>query len=164
MRVGLPPTSKSRAKAQARRPRRSPTVAEAAAWADVIMILAPDTSAGRGLQARHRAATSAPGKTLMFAHGFNIRFGTIAPPKDVDVTMVAPEGARPSRARASSSKAAARPALLAVHQDATGNAHALALSYAKGIGVHPRRRASRRRSPRRPRPICSASRPCCAAA
>ena len=71
---------------------------------------------------------------LMFAHGFNIRFGTIVPPQGVDVTMIAPKSPG-HRVRELTRRAAARPALLAIHQDATGKARELALSYAKGIGV-----------------------------
>jgi ketol-acid reductoisomerase len=71
---------------------------------------------------------------LMFAHGFNIRFNCIVPPKDVDVTMVAPKGPG-HRVREVFREGGGVPALLAVHQDATGHAHALALSYAKGIGA-----------------------------
>ena len=108
VRVGLPATSKSVAKAKAAGLRVA-TVAEAAAWADVVMILVPDT-AQAALYASEVAPHLGPGKTLMFAHGFNIRFGTITPRPDVDVSMIAPKGpghrvretyqARPGRARA----------------------------------------------------------------
>jgi len=74
------------------------------------------------------------GKMLMFAHGFNIRFGTIKPAADVDVTMIAPK-APGHRVREVYTEGGGTPALLAVHQDASGQARALALSYAKGIGV-----------------------------
>src|SRR3989442_15892460 len=74
------------------------------------------------------------GKMLMFAHGFNIRFGSIVPPKDVDVTMIAPKGPG-HRLREVYKEGGGIPGLLAVHQDATGNARALALSYGWGIGV-----------------------------
>ena len=74
------------------------------------------------------------GKMLMFGHGFNIRFGTITPPADVDVTMIAPK-APGHRVREVFVEGGGTPALLAVHQDATGQARPLALSYAKGIGV-----------------------------
>jgi len=74
------------------------------------------------------------GKMLMFAHGFNIRFETIKPPADVDVTMIAPKSPG-HRVRELYQEGAGTPALLAIHQDATGNAKALALSYAKGIGT-----------------------------
>ena len=87
--VGLPDQSASRAKARAEG-LRVLTVAEAAAWADVIMILAPDTSQPAIYQQDVEPHLTA-GKMLMFAHGFNIRFGTIAPPETVDVGMVAPK-------------------------------------------------------------------------
>jgi len=74
------------------------------------------------------------GKTLMFAHGFNIRFGTITPPKDVDVSMIAPK-APGHRVREVFVEGGGTPALLAIHQDASGKAKELALSYAKGLGT-----------------------------
>jgi ketol-acid reductoisomerase len=132
VRVGLPATSKSVAKAKAAGLQVS-AVAEAAAWADVVMLLVPDTS-----QAKLYAADVAPhlskGKTLMFAHGFNIRFGTITPSKDVDVTMIAPKGPG-HRVRETFQEGQGVPALIAVHQDASGKAHAQALSYAAAIGA-----------------------------
>ena len=90
VRVGLPATSKSAAKAKAAGLRVAP-VAEAAAWADVVMMLAPDTTQA-ALYARDVAPHLAPGKTLMFAHGFNIRFGTIAPAARRRRQLVAPKG------------------------------------------------------------------------
>jgi ketol-acid reductoisomerase len=130
--VGLPSTSKSVAKAKAAGLRILP-VAEAAAWADVVMLLVPDTT-----QAKLYAAEIAPhlvaGNTLMFAHGFNIRFGTITPAKNIDVTMIAPKGPG-HRVRETFQDGGGVPALIAVHQDATGKAHAQALSYAAGIGA-----------------------------
>ena len=105
--IGLQPNSKSRAKAVA----AGLTVksnSEAAAWADVIMILAPDTSQ-QEIYEKDLAPHLSPGKMLMFAHGFNIRYGTIHPPKNIDVTMIAPK--RPGTASAKcSSRAAACPA------------------------------------------------------
>src|SRR5437899_9916271 len=74
-----------------------------------------------------------PGKTLMFAHGFNIRFGTIKPPAAADVSMIAPK-APGHRVREVFTEGGGTPALLAVEQDASGKAKALALSYAKGLG------------------------------
>jgi ketol-acid reductoisomerase len=130
--VGLAEGSKSRAKAQAVG-LAVKSVADAAAWADVIMILVPDTTAPKVYResiAPHLTA----GKTLMFAHGFNIRYGTVTPPKDVDVSMIAPKSPG-HRVRELFIEGGGTPALLAVHQDASGNAKALALSYAKGIGV-----------------------------
>ncbi len=88
VKVGLPATSKSLAKAKAAGLEVAP-VAEAAAWADVVMVLTPDTSQ-KAIYEEAIAPALTPGKTLMFAHGFNIRFGTVAPRKDVDVSMIAP--------------------------------------------------------------------------
>ena len=132
VRVGLPASSGSRAKAQA----DGLTVLEpaaACAWADVIMVLVPDTVQA----ALYRDAIKpnlANGKTLMFAHGFNVRFGTLDLPKDVDVSMIAPKSPG-HRVRELYQEGAGTPALVAVHQDASGKARDFALSYAKGIGV-----------------------------
>ena len=131
VRVGLPPESPSRAKAQ-KDGLTVNTPAEAAAWADVIMILAPDTKQPK-LYRDAIEPNLKPGKTLMFAHGFNIRFGTIKPPAYVDVSMIAPK-APGHRVREVFTEGGGTPALLAVEQDASGNAKALALSYAKGLG------------------------------
>jgi ketol-acid reductoisomerase len=131
VRVGLPETSKSRAKA-IEAGLQVLSVPEAAAWADVIMILTPDTSQAK-IYAEQIEPHLKPGKTLMFAHGFNIRYGTIVPRKDIDVSMIAPKGPG-HRVRETYQAGGGVPALLAVHQDATGNAKALALSYAKAIG------------------------------
>jgi ketol-acid reductoisomerase len=132
VRVGLPAGSASRAKAEAQGLTVT-SVAEAAAWADVIMLLAPDTRQAAIYKADIEPHLSA-GKMLMFGHGFNIRFGTIVPPPDVDVTMIAPKSPG-HRVRELYQEGAGTPALLAIAQDATGQARALALSYAKGIGV-----------------------------
>jgi ketol-acid reductoisomerase len=131
VRVGLPAGSKSREKAESAG-LRVVTPAEAAAEADVIMILAPDT-----VQRRLYEADVAPnlkdGDALMFGHGLNIRFGLITPPAGVDVAMVAPKG--PGHlVRRQFVDGRGVPCLIAVEQDATGGAQALALSYAKGIG------------------------------
>jgi ketol-acid reductoisomerase len=128
----LHPQSKSREKAAA----AGLTVrsnSEAAAWADVIMNLAPDT-AQAAIHDQEIAPHLSAGKMLMFAHGFNIRFGTIHPPKNVDVTMIAPK-APGHRVREVFVEGGGTPALLAVHQDATGKAKQLALSYAKALGA-----------------------------
>jgi ketol-acid reductoisomerase len=130
--IGLPAVSRSRAKAEAQGLRVT-SVSEAAAWADLIMILAPDTKQPAIYQAAIEPHLS-PGKMLMFGHGFNIRFGTIVPPTDVDVTMIAPKSPG-HRVREVYQEGGGTPALLAIHQDATGQARAIALSYAKGIGV-----------------------------
>jgi ketol-acid reductoisomerase len=132
VRVGLREGSKTRPKAEEAGLRVLPT-AEAAAEADVVMVLLPDTS-----QAKAYAADVEPnlkaGDMLMFAHGFNVHFGTITPPADVDVTMIAPKG--PGHLlRRTYEQGIGTPALVAVHQDATGKARERALAYALGIGV-----------------------------
>jgi ketol-acid reductoisomerase len=130
--VGLTATSRSRAKAEAAG-LAVKTVADAAAWADVIMLLVPDTTQAalyREAIVPHLTA----GKTLMFAHGFNIRFGTIQPPAGVDVSMIAPKSPG-HRVRELYVEGGGTPALLAVHQDASGKARATALSYGKALGV-----------------------------
>ena len=132
VRVGLSATSRSRAKAQAAGLEVG-APAEVAAWADVIMMLVPDTTAAR-LFKEAVEPNLAAGKMVMFAHGFNIRFGTITVREDVDVSMVAPKSPG-HRVRELYVEGAGTPALFAVHQDATGQARALTLSYAKGIGV-----------------------------
>jgi ketol-acid reductoisomerase len=132
VRVGLHATSASRDKARA----AGLTVADVAdvvAWADVIMILVPDTSQPDvyrdAIEPNLRA-----GQLLLFAHGFNIRFGGITVRPDVDVAMVAPKSPG-HRVRELFVEGAGTPALIAVHQDASGRAKATTLSYAKGIGV-----------------------------
>jgi ketol-acid reductoisomerase len=132
VKVGLSPTSRSRATAQAAGLEVG-DVAAVSKWADVIMVLVPDTTAAT-LYQDAIAPNLAPGKMLMFAHGFNIRFGTITVRPDVDVTMIAPK-APGHRVRELYVEGAGTPALIAIHQDATGSARALALSYAKAIGV-----------------------------
>ena len=105
---------------------------EAAKWADVLMILAPD---------EHQAAIWAddikgnlrPGAALAFAHGLNIHFGLIEVPGDIDVIMIAPKGPGHT-VRSEYQKGGGVPCLIAVHQDATGNAHDVALAYASGVG------------------------------
>ena len=132
VRVGLPSASRSRPKAEAQGlDVTSP--ADAAAWADVTMLLVPDT-AQPALYERDIRPHLRPGRMLMFAHGFNIRFGTIVPPPGVDVTMVAPKSPG-HRVREVFVEGGGTPALLAVHCDATGRARDVALAYAKGIGA-----------------------------
>ena len=97
------------------------------------MVLAPDTSQP-GIYERDLAPHLAPGRTLMFAHGFNIRFGTIVPPPGVDVSLVAPKSPG-HRVREVFVEGGGTPALLAVHQDASGEAREVALAYARGIGA-----------------------------
>jgi ketol-acid reductoisomerase len=132
VRVGLPATSRSRPKAEAAGLTVG-DVSEVAKWADVVMILIPDTSQGQ-VYKNDIEPNLAPGKMVMFAHGFNIRFGTITVRPDVDVSMVAPKSPG-HRVRELFVEGAGTPALFAIHQDATGQARALTLSYAKGIGV-----------------------------
>lgn len=109
------------------------TVAEATKKADVIMILAPDEIQGT-LYEMEIAPYLEAGNALAFAHGFNIHYEVIAPPADVDVFLVAPKG--PGHlVRRTFTEGFAVPALFAVHQDATGKASEIALSYAKGIGA-----------------------------
>src|SRR5690242_5525347 len=131
VRIGLQPGSKSRAKAEAEG-LRVVTPAEAAEEADVIVILAPDQHQ-RKLYAEEIAPQLAAGDTLVFGHGFNIRFGYITPPEGVDVFMVAPKG--PGHlVRREYVDGRGVPVLVAVEKDASGNAWPLALSYAKAIG------------------------------
>ncbi len=131
MRVGLYDGSKSWAKAEAAG-LKVMSNAEAAAEADMIMMVLPDP-----IQAKVYEEDIAPnlksGDTLMFAHGFNIRYGFIVAPENVDVSMVAPK-APGHRVREVFVDGSGVPALVAIHQDATGNALANALAYAKGIG------------------------------
>jgi ketol-acid reductoisomerase len=129
--VGLHEGSASRAKAE-RDGLVVKSPSEASAWADVIMVLVPDTKQQK-LYHEAIAPHLKPGKTLMFAHGFNIRFGAIKPPADVDVSMVAPK-APGHRVREVFTEGGGTPGLLAIEQDSSGKAKALALSYARGIG------------------------------
>jgi ketol-acid reductoisomerase len=129
--VGLPASSKSADKARAAG-LKVHTVADAAKWADVIMVLIPDTRQAKVYNDDIKPHLTA-GKMLMFAHGFNIRFNCILPPADVDVTMVAPK-APGHRVREVFKEGGGTPGLLAVHQDATGQGRATALAYARGIG------------------------------
>src|SRR5690606_20504380 len=105
----------------------------AAREADVIMLLAPDTSQAE-IYETHIAPNLTAGKMLMFAHGFNIRYDAIVPPANVDVTMVAPK-APGHRVREVFVEGGGAPGLVAIHQAASGQARALTMSYAKGIGV-----------------------------
>ncbi len=131
VRIGLPEGSKSRAKAEAEG-LRVLTPAEAVEEADVIVILAPD-HVQRKLYAESVEPNIAPGDTLVFGHGFNIRFGYITPPEGVDVFMVAPKG--PGHlVRREYVDGRGVPVLVAVEKDASGKTWDLALSYAKAIG------------------------------
>jgi ketol-acid reductoisomerase len=131
VRIGLREGSKSAEKAR-KAGHEVSSVADAAKWGDVVMILAPD-ELQRTIYAEHVKDNLQAGNALVFAHGFNIRFGTITPAKDVDVFLVAPK-APGHRVREVFAEGGGTPGLIAIEQDATGNAHALALSYAKGIG------------------------------
>src|SRR6187399_1522040 len=131
VRVGLQPDSKSRAKAEAEG-LRVVTPAEAAEEADVIVILAPDQHQ-RKLYAEEIEPNLAEGDTLVFGHGFNIRFGYIKPPAGVDVIMVAPK-APGHTVRREFIAGRGIPDIIAVEQDASGQAWEIAKSYAKAIG------------------------------
>jgi ketol-acid reductoisomerase len=129
--VGLHEGSKSRERAEADGVRVE-TVAEAAKMADLVMILVPDQTAARVYRESVEQHMS-PGKTLMFAHGFNINFGEVTPPEGVDVSMIAPKSPG-HRLRELYQEGVGVPALVAVHQDASGKAKEVALAYAKGLG------------------------------
>ena len=127
LRTGSASASKARAKGL-----RVMGVSEAAAWGDVIMILIPDQDQKTVYEASI-AEHVTPGKALGFGHGFNVHYGQIAPPPGVDVFMVAPKG--PGHlVRRTFEEGKGTPCLVAVAQDATGGALALALSYADAIG------------------------------
>ena len=131
VRVGLPAGSASRAKAQAAGLTVG-TPSEVSAWADIIMVLIPDTKQAK-IYKEEIEPNLTKGKMLMFAHGFNIRYDCIKPPADVDVSMVAPKSPG-HRVREVFVEGGGVPALFAIQQDATGNARALTLAYAKGVG------------------------------
>ncbi|SDB55807.1 ketol-acid reductoisomerase [Ruminococcaceae bacterium FB2012] len=129
--VGLYAGSKSAAKAK-EQGLEVLSVAEATKAADLIMILIPDEKQAALYKSDIEPNLTA-GKTLMFAHGFNIHFGCIVPPKDVNVVMIAPKGpGHTVRSEYQAGKGV--PCLIAVEQDATGNAQELGLAYALGIG------------------------------
>jgi len=129
--VGLPAASKSRALVEEAGLRVLDTGAAVAA-ADVVMIAIPDTAQKAAWDAEI-APNLKPGTLVLFAHGFNIRYGRIAPPAGVDVGMVAPKG--PGHlVRSVFESGGGVPALFAVHQDATGTARARVLAYARGLG------------------------------
>ena len=133
VKVGLPSSSKSIGKAKQAGHDVAPP-SEVAAWADVLMILAPDTSQPklwREQIAPHFDGKA--GKMLMFAHGFNIHYGTIKPAPGLDVSLIAPK-APGHRVRETFKDGGGVPALIAVHESASAAARPLAMSYAKGIG------------------------------
>jgi len=108
------------------------TVADAVKEADITMILVPDERQG-AIYKEEVAPYLEAGNALVFAHGFNINYGQITPPADVDVFMVAPKGPG-HMVRRTYTEGSGVPCLIAVHQDATGNAKDLALAYANGVG------------------------------
>ncbi len=129
--VGLYPGSKSWAKAEGAGLKVG-TVSDVAREADIIMILAPD-QIQRELYEKHIEQGMTAGKTLMFAHGFNIHYRQIQPPEDIDVSMIAPKGPG-HMLRQVYTEGIGMPALIAVHQNASELAKQVALAYAKGIG------------------------------
>jgi ketol-acid reductoisomerase len=132
VRVGLREGSSSWSKAEEAGLQVLPT-AQAVSDADVVMVVLPDTS-HRKVYAEDIASNLKAGDMLMFAHGFSIHFGTVQPPADVDVTMIAPKG--PGHlVRRTYEQGIGTPALVAVHQDATGKALERALAYGAGIGA-----------------------------
>lgn len=131
VKIGLKEGSKSTAKAQ-EEGFEVLSVADAADWADLIMILAPDQHQ-RSIYREHIADKLTPGKVLAFAHGFNIRFGYIAPPEGVDVILVAPK-APGHTVRREYVAGRGIPDIIAVEQDASGQAWEIAKSYSKAIG------------------------------
>jgi len=107
-------------------------VADAAKWADVMMMLTPDELQS-DIYSQHLHANMKEGAALMFAHGLNVHFNLIEPRPDLDVLMVAPKGPGHT-VRSEYQRGAGVPCLLAIHKDASGNAHDLGLSYASAIG------------------------------
>ena len=129
--VGLRPGSASGSDAEAAG-LRVMAVPEAVKAADLVMVLLPDEVQG-AIYRDQIAPNLQPGDALMFAHGFNIHFGQIQPPQEIDVFMVAPKG--PGHlVRRTFAEGAGVPCLMAIHQDATGTAKQRALAYAKAIG------------------------------
>jgi ketol-acid reductoisomerase len=106
--------------------------AEAAAYANIVMVLAPDEHQA-GIYADDLAANMKPGSALAFAHGLNIHFQLIEPRADIDVFMIAPKGPGHT-VRSEYVRGGGVPCLIAVHQDATGNAHDVGLAYASAVG------------------------------
>ncbi len=131
VRVGLAAGSRSRAKAEGAG-LRVLSVAEASKEADVIMVLIPDQTQKK-VYDEEIAPQLSKGKALLFAHGFNIHFGQVRPSPDVDVLMIAPKGPG-HMVRRQYQDGRGIPGLIAVHQDATGQAKAIGLAYGRGIG------------------------------
>ena len=129
--VGLRPDSSSVEKAQSSGLEVT-DVADAASRGDVVMVLLPDEKHGQVWQEQIRDGI-APGKTLLFGHGFSVHYGEVEPPPEVDVALVAPKG--PGHlVRRQYLEGSGVPGLVAIHQNASGNALELTLAYAKGIG------------------------------
>ena len=138
------------------------STAEAVRRADVIFVAIPDTKQPKAYE-KDIAPNLTKGKTLLFSHGFAIHFKTIVPPKNVDVILVAPKG--PGHlVRRQYLEGNGVPALIGIYQNPGGKAKTSRARLGQGHRRHARRRHPRLRSRKRPRPICSASRPCCAAA
>ena len=131
VRVGLPEGSRSRARAEAAGLTVG-TPAEVSGWADVIMVLAPDEHQA-AIYAEDLHANMKQGACLAFAHGLNVHFGLIEPRADLDVIMIAPKGPGHT-VRSEYQRGGGVPCLIAVHQDASGNAHDVGLAYASGVG------------------------------
>ena len=131
VRIALRPGSASAAKAE-KAGFKVLDSSEAAKWADVVMVLTPDEHQG-ALYRDHLEPNMREGTALAFAHGLNIHFNLIEPRKDLDVFMIAPKGPGHT-VRSEYQRGAGVPMLLAIHQDASGNCHDLALSYASAIG------------------------------
>ena len=129
--VGLRPGSGGAAKAQAAG-FTVMTPSDAARWADLVMVLTPDEGQG-DLYAGHLGPNMKPGAGLAFAHGLNIHFNLIEPRPDIDVFMIAPKGPGHT-VRSEYQRGGGVPCLIAIAQDASGNAHDLALSYASAVG------------------------------
>ncbi len=129
--VALRPGSATAAKAEAEGVKVM-SVADAAKWADVIMMVTPDELQG-DIYKDHLEANMKPGAALLFAHGLNVHFNLIEPRKDLDVLMVAPKGPGHT-VRGEYLKGGGVPCLIAVHQNASGNAQEIGLSYASAIG------------------------------
>lgn len=155
IRVGLPATSRSIDKAKNVGLEVS-SVAEAAAWADIVMILTPDETQAK-IYSEEIAQHLTPGTALAFAHGFNIRYGTIQPPSGVDVFLVAPK-APGHRVREIFVEGGGTPGLVAVQQNASGNALALSCPTPKASGA-PALVFLKPPSRKRPKPIYSVNRP-----
>jgi ketol-acid reductoisomerase len=135
-------------------------IAAAAAWADLIMFTMPDELQAETYK-KYVHDNIRDGAAIAFAHGLNIHFGLIEPKPGVDVIMMAPKGPGHT-VRGEYVKGGGVPCLVAVHQDASGKAMELGLSYCSGIGGG--RASSRPTSVRNAKPTCSVSRPCCVAA